>query len=171
MIIAVDDQQAEAYKEVAKIYERDDQMGLALYNWDKYLRIVPNDAEAKQHITDIRKPLLTKKQAEQMDAFEKKVKQAEPTPTPIRLGKPIPTPKPTALPAPAVQPQAQAPEDTPTPVPPAQAAPVDNAANQALNQPAPAVQSFMTPTPSTQLVPVDVLQDTPTPDTMGSIPK
>ena len=51
-------------------------MGLAIYHWQKYSELVPKDPDAKQHIDDIRKPLLTKKQVEQL-AMEKKMKQTK----------------------------------------------------------------------------------------------
>ncbi|HEY5040270.1 MAG TPA: hypothetical protein VIJ93_14485, partial [bacterium] len=131
----------------------------------------------KQHIAAIRKPLLTKKQAEQMAAFDQKVKQAQPTPTPIIIikgAKPIPIPKPTPISVPLVQAPPQAPPavDAGTTAPPAGAAPSGSATNSAASQPlsAPVVQGFMTPTPSTQLVPVEVQQDSPNSE-MGVIPK
>ena len=86
-ILAVDpEQQPQAHKEVALIFERDDEMGQALYHWNKYLERVPTDLDAKQHVIDIRKPMLTKKQAEQV-AQEDKAKaenlgQAVPTKVP-----------------------------------------------------------------------------------------
>src|SRR5581483_2081528 len=82
LILATDPEQAKAHKQVALIYERDDEMGMALYHWDKYLDIVPNDSEAKQHMIDIRKPMLTKKQAEEMAAYNKKIQNNYYTPEP-----------------------------------------------------------------------------------------
>jgi tetratricopeptide (TPR) repeat protein len=58
--------ESEAHKEVAKIYERDEQWGSALYHWREYIKLVPGDQEAKRHLNELRKPTLTKKQAEQI---------------------------------------------------------------------------------------------------------
>ena len=88
IVLAIDDEQAKAHKGAAKIYERDEDFGLALYHWDKYLELVPNDAEAKQHKEEIRKPMLTKKQAEEMEAYNLKTKGVQVTPAPAP-GKPI----------------------------------------------------------------------------------
>ena len=68
MILAFDDRQAVAHRQVAKIFERNDEMGQALYHWEKYAYLNPSDTSVQKHIEDIRKPLLTKKQAEQMAA-------------------------------------------------------------------------------------------------------
>ena len=150
LILATDDQQARAHKQVALIYERDEQTGLALYHWDKYLKIVPDDPEAKQHIIDIRKPMLTKKQAEEMAKFDNKLVQAHAIPTPTL----VPTAKSMKPSAPIVQGQD-----------------MGGTAPGASNPPAPPPAGTMpTPTPSTQLVPVELVAPTPTSE-VGVLPK
>ncbi len=166
MILAFDDRQAVAHREVAKIFERNEEMGQALYHWEKYALLNPSDTSVQKHIDDIRKPLLTKKQAEQMAAFQNQLnaRQAAPTPTPIPEKNNLwngpnaaattpPGPEATAAPSaplPAVVPaESQAPE------------------NQAGSSPP--VPAFDTPTPSVQLVPVEVVQ--PGSSDIATIPK
>ncbi len=177
MIIAYDDRQAVAHRQIAKIFERNDEMGLALYHWQKYASLNPDDTSVQKHIDDIRKPLLTKKQVEQMAAFQselqEKQKMATPTPAPDKNNlwngpKPIDNATPgsdaqAAVPAEGTE---QSPASLPTEIP--------NGATQAVNPVSPsgnpqAVQVYDTPTPSVQLVPVDVVQ--PTPSDIATLPK
>jgi hypothetical protein len=76
IILSIDDQQAKAHKQLALIYERDEKYGLALYHWQKYAEINPKDQEVAAHITELRKPLLSKKQIDQLEN-ERKMKEAE----------------------------------------------------------------------------------------------
>lgn len=92
IILSVDDQQAEAHRQLALIYERDEEYGLALYHWNKYAEINPKDQEAAEHIQKIRKPLLSKKQIDQLQA-EKKLKDAEAAMQTATPSAPLPMPQ------------------------------------------------------------------------------
>ncbi len=167
LILANDGQQARAHKQVALIFERDDQVGLALYHWDKYLELVPNDPEAKQHISDIRKPILTKKQAKEMAQFDNKLAQAHMLPTPTQ----VPAVRNVKPSAPVVQSQDTTAMDKGSTT--SATSPVDNsqANSSGSNQPAPPpAVTIATPTLSTQLVPVELVSATPTAE-MGVLPK
>jgi tetratricopeptide (TPR) repeat protein len=193
IILSIDNQQAKAHKALAMIYERDEQYGLALYHWQKYAEINPKDLEAADHIKTIRKPLLSKKQIDQLE-MEKKMKesalqQAAPTadpslampadngnpPNPWDSNPSASVPVPTAVGgAPAAQPAAQveqpvgvAPIDVGTTAPAAQPAavvPVDTG-----NNAAPAAASA--PAPSGLMAVGDAPTATPSQGNVPSLPK
>ena len=127
---------------MAQLYEREEEPGLALFHWHKYLDLVPEDKEVRQHVVDIQKPLLTRKQAEQMAVFDQKVKENQQAPAP---GPGTDSSAPPPVKAPAA-------DSTGAPPPP------------------PVVGIFPTPTPSTQLVPVEIAQPSPEPD-IATLPK
>ncbi len=92
IILSVDNEQAKAHRQLALIFERDEQFGLALYHWNKYAEINPKDKEAQDHILKIRKPLLSKKQIDQLQA-EKKLKDEEAAMQTATPSGPLPMPQ------------------------------------------------------------------------------
>lgn len=70
-ILAVDDHQAVAHREAAKLYERKGLDGLAMDHWTRYCQLNPDDADAKKHLADIRKPLISREEARREAAFSK----------------------------------------------------------------------------------------------------
>ncbi|HJT24024.1 MAG TPA: hypothetical protein VJ873_05575, partial [bacterium] len=131
-----------------------DEVGLALYHWDKYLEIVPKDADARQHMIDMRKPLLTKKQAQELE----KLKQQE---NGGAKATPVSTPN-APLTAPVILTQEN--NSSPTGTAPATVPSLNDqtAASAPTTLAVPPAGAFPTPTPSTQLVPVEVAQPSPT---------
>ena len=81
IILSIKPEEGKAHKQIALIYERDERYGLALYHWQKYAEINPTDQDAIQHIQAIRKPLLSKKQIDQL-AAEQKLKEVSQQATP-----------------------------------------------------------------------------------------
>jgi tetratricopeptide (TPR) repeat protein len=77
MILSVDDRQAVAHREAAKIYERKDMSGLALEHWGRYCKMNPDDQDAKKHMEDLRKPLMTHQEMENQAAFNKTLDEAK----------------------------------------------------------------------------------------------
>jgi hypothetical protein len=75
IILSMKPEEGKAHRQIALIYERNEKYGLALYHWKKYSEINPKDQEAIEHIQAIRKPLLSKKQIDQL-AAEKKMKDS-----------------------------------------------------------------------------------------------
>jgi hypothetical protein len=78
----VDDRQAAAHREVAKLYERKNLSGLAIDHWTRYCQMSPDDQDAKKHVQDLRKPILSMQEMRQQAIFnktldEEKAKAAE----------------------------------------------------------------------------------------------
>jgi len=82
MILSVDDRQAAAHREAAKLYERKNLSGLAIDHWTRYCQMSPDDQDAKKHMQDLRKPILSMEEMRQQAEFNKtldleKAKEAE----------------------------------------------------------------------------------------------
>jgi tetratricopeptide (TPR) repeat protein len=82
MILSVDDRQAAAHKEAAKLYERKNYNSLAVDHWNRYCQMNPDDQDAKKHVEELRKPILSMQEMQQQAVFnksldEEKAKEAE----------------------------------------------------------------------------------------------
>jgi hypothetical protein len=75
MILSVDDRQAAAHREAAKLYERKNLSGLAIEHWTRYCQMNPDDQDAKKHVQELRKPLLSMEESRRQAIFNKTLDQ------------------------------------------------------------------------------------------------